>query len=955
MKRLLLLPLSLMLCLLATSAPIGKDKALRIARSFIGAQGYISGQNISVAYSPQVATGHQTVATTRSAARANASQALYYVINNGSDNGFVVVAGDDRVVPILAYSKEGTLTRDVIMRHPSIHWLFDEYQRQIQWVLNHQSHAQAAVPTRAADRTDIEPLLGYDSDRRNQLPYPISWGQAWPFNLYAPNYKYKGTVYPTVSGCVATAISTVLRWHKWPNHPHGKTEYWWKGQYPMRLNFDGAGSENAPYDWKQMPAAITSGGYDRATRTMLTDKQADNIGRLLRDVGYALQMDYNPAFVGGSGAYVYNAPEALANNFGYKKDVRFLERNNYRKAAWLENIHAELKDYGPVVYAGFSQGGGHCFVLDGIKADGMVHVDWGWNRSQNGWYNLDVMLPGQEGIGGGSGGYAYHQQMLRYLQPDKQQDGEGNEDDEQPEPEPKSVQLYIASAQKPHYTIKQGGKATIEITVGNKGNDNYVGQVALAVYKSESDPYSHMVDRQTTLIRAAGQRAITFSVNTDELAPADYRLAICYVKDAKFVALQEQAGTLTVQGEQPTPTPTPTPVVDKPNLIVALQTFAYAQEGEHIKIPFTVVNKGGKYNGDIKLYAIPANASHATPTLISSGVTAIERGQSMRYTFYTNDAFARLTNGDGTDEGTKYHLLLAFHHQGKDFYAPLGQDPSNNHVGQLTIRTADKPEPTPQPQHGDIVLRTAYFKQGNSWLGSDYAVAYLPQGSLTVRYSLYSRTGYKGDVCFYLTQAYGSSNPSTNMYLRRNVVMRPGYGYLDVVFPTASLLQGVAYANLQYQVEGDDRMYFRANSQVPFYVRSYSYYDYYEPDEDDGLPRADLGRRTHGDTFDFLHDPLAYTKAQSIGNDEPSQDENISNSIVAHKRPGSFVVSPEVVAGRLTLVVPQACAMRLYAPSGQCVANVMLREGTNSVELAHLPRGVYVVRTAFGNAKIVKP
>ena len=42
-----------MLCLLAISAPIGKDKALRIARTFIGAQGYIGGQNISVAYSPQ--------------------------------------------------------------------------------------------------------------------------------------------------------------------------------------------------------------------------------------------------------------------------------------------------------------------------------------------------------------------------------------------------------------------------------------------------------------------------------------------------------------------------------------------------------------------------------------------------------------------------------------------------------------------------------------------------------------------------------------------------------------------------------------------------------------------------------------------------------------------------------------------------------------------------------------
>lgn len=327
----------------------------------------------------------------------------------------------------------------------------------------------------------------------------------------------------------------------------------------------------------------------------------------------------------------------------------------------------------------------------------------------------------------------------------------------------------------------------------------------------------------------------------------------------------------------------------------------------------------------------------------------------MRYTFYTNEAFARLTNSEATDEGTKYYLLLAFHHQGQDFYAPLGQDPANNHVGQLTIRTAEKPDPTPQPQHGDITLRTAYFKQGDSWLGSDYAVTYQRQGSLTVRYSLYSRTGYKGDVCFYLTQASGSPYPATNMYLRRNVVMRAGYGYLDVVFPTASLLQGMAYANLQYQVEGDERMYFRATSQVPFYVRNYSYYDYYEPDDDDGLPSAGQGQQTHGATFDFQHDPLAYTKAQSIGNDEPSQGENISTSIFAPEQSRSLIVSPEIVAGCLTLIVPQACAMRIYASTGQCVATVSLREGTNSVELAHLPSGIYMVCTVFGNAKIVKP
>ena len=75
----------------------------------------------------------------------------------------------------------------------------------------------------------------------------------------------------------------------------------------MSLNFDGQGSENAAYDWSQMPAGVDSYGRDRVTGRGLTALQADNIGRLLRDIGYAVQMDYNPAFAGGSGAYVYNA------------------------------------------------------------------------------------------------------------------------------------------------------------------------------------------------------------------------------------------------------------------------------------------------------------------------------------------------------------------------------------------------------------------------------------------------------------------------------------------------------------------------------------------------------------------------------------------------------------------------------------------------------------------------
>ena len=180
----------------------------------------------------------------------------------------------------------------------------------------------------------------------------------------------------------------------------------------MSLNFEGNGPENAPYDWSQMPAAVDSRGNDRATGRQVTTTQADNIGRLLRDVAYAVEMDYNPASAGGSGAFVYKAPKVLVNNFGYKKGLSFLERNRYTQAAWLREVHDEMRDYGPVVYAGFSTGGGHCFVLDGYASNGYVHVDWGWNGSSNGWHLLNVLQPGSEGIGGGYGGYSQHQQML---------------------------------------------------------------------------------------------------------------------------------------------------------------------------------------------------------------------------------------------------------------------------------------------------------------------------------------------------------------------------------------------------------------------------------------------------------------------------------------------------------------------------------------------------------------
>ena len=39
---------------------------------------------------------------------------LYYIINRGNDQGFVVIAADNRVSPIIAFAEKGSLTENDI-------------------------------------------------------------------------------------------------------------------------------------------------------------------------------------------------------------------------------------------------------------------------------------------------------------------------------------------------------------------------------------------------------------------------------------------------------------------------------------------------------------------------------------------------------------------------------------------------------------------------------------------------------------------------------------------------------------------------------------------------------------------------------------------------------------------------------------------------------------------------
>ena len=89
-----------------------------------------------------------------------------------------------------------------------------------------------------------------------------------------------------------------------------------------------------------------------------------------------------------------------------------MSRDAYTLATWTELIYDELAAERPVLYDGQSSGGGHAFVVDGYDGDELFHVNWGWGGSQDNYFALSVMNPGDKsGIGAGTSndGYSYSQ------------------------------------------------------------------------------------------------------------------------------------------------------------------------------------------------------------------------------------------------------------------------------------------------------------------------------------------------------------------------------------------------------------------------------------------------------------------------------------------------------------------------------------------------------------------
>ncbi|MDE6288466.1 MAG: C10 family peptidase, partial [Muribaculaceae bacterium] len=287
--------------------------------------------------------------------------------------GFIVVPDDDCAPALLGYSDNSVFDADV---NPNLAYWLEFLNGELDYLKENPQSVSAHAPR--ADRPAISPMI----DTR--------WNQGSPYNNDCPVYNG----YRSVTGCVATAMAQVLKYHNYPEQGSGVVSYIWNNQ---ELSFDYG---STTFEWDLMTDT-----YDASSSAA----SMAAVAKLMYACGVSVNMNYSPQSSGASSSRI---PGALIDNFNYDKGLWLAQRNAFGILEWEELIYNELKEGRPVIYSGQGSGGGHEFVCDGYAVDGYFHFNWGWGGLSDGYFLLTALNPGNLGTGGGAGGYNFAQDAV---------------------------------------------------------------------------------------------------------------------------------------------------------------------------------------------------------------------------------------------------------------------------------------------------------------------------------------------------------------------------------------------------------------------------------------------------------------------------------------------------------------------------------------------------------------
>ena len=333
LRTISLLCIGITSCLRLAAAPVDSAEAVTLGCEFLATHG-----------------ARASTAKIRTEAKAVRMGNAYEVSRAGR---FVLVAADDALPAIVGY---GTTGQASAAMPPAL-----------QALLRGAGSRFATQPAPISETpAPIAPML--TTTRHQKAPY----------NNLCPIYHYSdGTPYPRpcVVGCVATAMEQIVTYHR-PVVTLLDTLHGWTAE---------SYSTTDALPGETVDTRLILDNYDTAAAS---PEATDAVARLSYWLGLAARMQYG---FDSSGAYSSDLVRPLRHAFGFPY-VHHLEARLYDPSEYWRFIVAELAAGRPVYYAGAIMGtGGHAFVLDGLDADGLVHVNWGYGGDFDGYFRLDVL------------------------------------------------------------------------------------------------------------------------------------------------------------------------------------------------------------------------------------------------------------------------------------------------------------------------------------------------------------------------------------------------------------------------------------------------------------------------------------------------------------------------------------------------------------------------------------
>lgn len=337
----------------------------------------------------------------QSGLRAAGNESDYYIFNVGTGDGFIIVAGEDRVRPVLGYSAEGEVDMEKMPDNMK-GWL-EMYQKEISWAVAQNISASGEI------QGEWQGLLNGTTQLRAEDPQlqTAHWAQGEPFNRLTPEIEGE----QAVTGCVATAQAIVMYYYKYPNAPlvsssentatvaiydAVETSPGWYKQV-LRSETPWSAPLSDRYDWDDMLFE-----YDNNVEY---GQEGDAVAKLMKDCGINVAMEYSVLIYPdgdksySSGASTNLVAASLKNVFGYSQSVQYVEKQAYRWANWTALIKKEIDEKRPVILNGTDPDkGGHAFVCDGYSPENYFHVNWGWGNSF-GYYLLSALDDDGDGNG----------------------------------------------------------------------------------------------------------------------------------------------------------------------------------------------------------------------------------------------------------------------------------------------------------------------------------------------------------------------------------------------------------------------------------------------------------------------------------------------------------------------------------------------------------------------------